>query len=217
MQYFSQYGQDHFLDKEVFKQRNYGIFVDIGAHDGLTYSNTAFFEKYRGWKGICIEPNPIVFNRLVNARPLSTNLNLCVGVKNTLVDFYKVEGYSEMLSGVKDNYDNKHLKRLEREINERGGGVELIKLKSMPLSLILKERGVSKVDYISIDVEGSEEEVLNSIDFKEVEIHAISIENNYSNASIHRIMDLKDYKLIRKLKCDEIYIKKRRKFFFLKF
>jgi hypothetical protein len=54
--------------KDVFqkiKDKENGVFVDIGAHDGETDSNSLFFENL-GWKGFCIEPNPEMFNKLQN-------------------------------------------------------------------------------------------------------------------------------------------------------
>jgi hypothetical protein len=54
--YFSQYKQDEFLDKVLFKKKQNGFFIEIGAHDGISFSNSFFFEKNRSWEGICIEP-----------------------------------------------------------------------------------------------------------------------------------------------------------------
>ena len=62
--YHSQDGQDLYLDKHVFKGLKNGIFVDIGANDGITINNTLFFEKVLGWNGLCIEPNDNYFNAL---------------------------------------------------------------------------------------------------------------------------------------------------------
>src|SRR5262249_22987803 len=62
--YKSQNMQDVFLDRWVFRGLEGGSFIDIGAHDGVTYSNSWFLEKKRGWRGVCIEPNPVVFKRL---------------------------------------------------------------------------------------------------------------------------------------------------------
>ena len=58
---YSQYEQDKFLDTCIFKGFKNGYFVDVGAHDGITFNNTYRFEKYYGWSGINIEPIPNVF------------------------------------------------------------------------------------------------------------------------------------------------------------
>src|SRR5260221_8881557 len=60
-----QFGQDEFLDRVVYRGLRAGYFVDVGAHDGEEYSGDAFFfERERGWQGLCIEANPAVFAQL---------------------------------------------------------------------------------------------------------------------------------------------------------
>jgi hypothetical protein len=61
--YYSQIRQDRYIDFFFSKKRN-GVFVDIGANDGVTLSNTYFLEKERHWTGICIEPIPSSFEKL---------------------------------------------------------------------------------------------------------------------------------------------------------
>ena len=63
-QYYSQFKQDQFLNEVLFNNKKNGFFIDIGAHDRVTISNTLFFEKHNEWKGICIEPNPKGFATL---------------------------------------------------------------------------------------------------------------------------------------------------------
>ena len=59
----SQLGQDKIVD-EYFRGKRHGVFVDIGAYDGLTFSNTLMLERERDWTGICIEPLPDIFAEL---------------------------------------------------------------------------------------------------------------------------------------------------------
>ena len=54
--FYSQCGQDRFLNDNIFKGFKNGTFVDVGAHDGRTFNNTLFFEQLHGWSGINIEP-----------------------------------------------------------------------------------------------------------------------------------------------------------------
>ena len=61
---YSQYGQDVYLINSIFPDRINGYFVDVGAYDGITLSNTFILEKHLGWSGICIEPNPEAFEKL---------------------------------------------------------------------------------------------------------------------------------------------------------
>src|SRR5205809_1665087 len=96
--YFSQYRQDEFIDKVVLNKKRNGFFVDIGAHDGINFSNSNFFEVNRAFKGLCIEPNPKVFSQLKKNRKCDV-LNVCIAATVGTVKFLAIEGYSEMLSG----------------------------------------------------------------------------------------------------------------------
>ena len=64
MNYYSQFGQDKYLNENFFHNKSNGTYVDIGAHDGITGSNTYFFDLL-GWEGICFEPLPEIYNQLV--------------------------------------------------------------------------------------------------------------------------------------------------------
>jgi FkbM family methyltransferase len=206
--YFSQYGQDRYLDKNVFKGRKGGVFVDVGANDGITYSNTYFMEKYRGWTGICIEPHPTAFLKLVQNRSCDS-LNIGISSKEAELEFLKVDGYAEMLSGLKSNYDAAHLNRIEEEILVNGGTKETILVACKRLEKILLQKKIQEVDYCSIDIEGGELEVLESLDLKAKQIKVFSIENNYFEDRLKKYMADYKYKLIKKIKCDEIYQVKR--------
>ena len=61
MRFFSQLGQDRYLLENFFRGKRGGVFVDIGAYDGQTFSNTLFFERSMAWTGLCIEPLPSAF------------------------------------------------------------------------------------------------------------------------------------------------------------
>ena len=61
MKSYSQYEQDIYILNNFFQNKKDGMFVDIGAHDGVTISNSLLFEKI-GWNGICVEPLPKIFD-----------------------------------------------------------------------------------------------------------------------------------------------------------
>lgn len=189
----------NFEDDELF-------YVDVGANDGLIVSNTAHFDLNLGWNGICIEPHPIAFSKLQKNRVNSKNINFCVSESETEVDFLVVHGYAEMLSGIKNYYHPDHLLRIDSEIEKHGGSKELVKVQSKPLKKIFDEYNVKKVDYLSIDTEGSELEILSSIDFEKVDIRIISTENS-SRKNIKDFLYNKGYNLLDIVCGDEIYCK----------
>ena len=185
-QYKSQYLQDILLDRWLFGGISGGNFVDIGAHDGVTYSNSFLFERLRGWRGVCVEPNPAVFAQLAANRQCTT-LNCCVSDIAGTVPFLKISGYAEMLSGIVEKYDPEHRQRVERELKEFGGTSEVIPIPARTLNDIAAECGFAEVTYLSIDTEGSELTILQSIDFKRLFVHAITVEYNFEHVKARMI------------------------------
>jgi FkbM family methyltransferase len=205
--YYSQCQQDQFLNEVVFGNRRKGFFIDIGAHDGKTLSNSLFFEESRGWDGICIEPNPNVFTRL-NAFRKSRNLNVCVGDSDQVVKFTQIEGYAEMLSGITASYDPDHSARIEREVASKGGrkteiDIQMLRLNSIP--------GIQNqhIDFMSIDTEGSEFRILSSINLKDLDLEAIVIENNNGDRQIADWLSNFGFVRFFKLAHDDVYVSSR--------
>ena len=204
MKYFSQYKQDEHVDS-ILKRKENGFFVDIGAHNGKTGSNSFFFEKYRNWSGICIEPGPNEFKTLANNRK-SININCCVSNYEGVSNFTYINGYSNMLSGLTENYDPKHLLRISRELRSFGGEQKEIKVPVRTLCSILEEHKAYEIDYCSIDTEGSEYEIIKDFDFSKFKIKILSIENNYEHKNIRDTLSKNGYNFHR-LKCDDIFVK----------
>jgi FkbM family methyltransferase len=198
--YYSQDNQDKFLNEKIFKGYKNGFFIDIGAHDGKSINNTLFFEENHNWRGINVEPIKEVFNKLVINRPNCININYAVCNEEGETDFLQNTGYTEMISGLKKTFNPKHYKRLEKENKKFGGKTQIIKVKTKKLSSICKEYNIKHVNYLSIDVEGAEFEVIKSIDFDNLFIDVIGFENNYENMSIPIINFLKKkkFKVIHK-------------------
>lgn len=213
LQYYSQFKQDWYLDNKVFNKKEGGTFIDIGANDGISLSNSYFFEKNRGWNGICIEPLPDTFQKLLSNRKC-TLVNACISPEEGFKDFLSISGSSEMLSGLIDKYDQRHIDRIEAEIEYNGGSKSIIKVPCFTLKSILEQNNIEIIDYCSIDTEGGEFEILESIDFNEIEIQAFTVENNYGDKNIKSLLKSKGYKFIHKEKCDEFYIKRKKRFLF---
>lgn len=203
--YFSQYGQDRYI-LEYFKNKTDGFFIDIGAFNGVTFSNTLKMENL-GWKGICIEPNPEMFKKVCSTRKCA-KYNVAIAENDSKRDFVQIKGHCAVLSGMKDDYHPDHIKRIEKELSKLGGSMETIKVETITFETLMTNfPDVKTIDYISIDTEGNEIKVLKSIDFSKYDIKALSIENDYNNAEIRELMKKSGYKCVIKLGCDEIYIK----------
>lgn len=157
---FSQEGEELYL-KEKFAKKE-GVYVDVGALHPFRFSNTAWAYA-RGWRGINIEPNVDQFHLFEVFRPDDINLNCGVGDKEGELTYYCFE--EPALNG------------FEIEAHKDVPIVEQRKVRIRRLSDILKEYNIEQIDFLDIDVEGFEMEVLKSIDFS-VNIECILLEQH---------------------------------------
>jgi FkbM family methyltransferase len=204
MHYYSQYQQDKFVDKVVLNKKHNGFFLDVGAYDGVIFSNSYFFEKVRNFNGVCIEPNPLVF-QLLKERRTSRNLNVCVGNKTGKVKFLCVRGYGAMLSCIYDEGNTKHLARVDETIKVNGGSKEIVEIELITFDEIFKN-GSHKIDFFTIDTEGFEFEILKMVDFKKYDVSVLAVEVN--NTAVVDFLNSQGYVAFYTLSCDIIFVKK---------
>jgi FkbM family methyltransferase len=204
--FFIQCGQDRWIT-EYFGGEGMrpGVFVDVGAHDGMTFSNTLLLEKKFGWTGIAVEPIPEVFERLRANRGCVT-VNGCVAGERGPSEFQIVTGYSEMLSGRVETYDPRHLKRIDRELETHGGERRTIAVECFRLNELLADNAIKHVDYLSIDTEGGELEILRSLDFQSLSLSIIGVENNYRDPRIPEFLVRRGYRF-HSIVGDEFYVR----------
>jgi FkbM family methyltransferase len=204
MKYFSQYKQDEFLNENFFKNKRNGIFVDIGAYDGIDGSNSYFFEKYLDWEGLCIEPIPSVFKKLIKNRNCFCE-QVAAWKENDIKKFKIIEGYSEMLSGLIDCYEGEHKKRIDSEIQSFNQKSIEIEIQCVDINALLSKYNLYNIDFLSIDVEGGEIEILKKIDFSKFKIKYISVENNYNNYQIKQVLEKANFTFVNRLIIDDVY------------
>ena len=204
----SQLGQDRVVDEYLHGKRN-GVFVDIGAYDGVTFSNTLMLERDRGWTGLCIEPLPDVFAQLRKNRGCIC-VQACMGNREEhAVEFLAVQSEAfraRMLSGVLTEYDPRHLARVDIEINEFGGSKAVIPVPMRHLHGLLHEHGIGNVDYLSIDTEGSELLILRSTILAAIGNPCITVENNYDDPYIDAVLTDQGYRLHTRIEWDRFYV-----------
>lgn len=204
--YYSQYNQDKILNEKFFKNKKNGVFLDIGAHDGITLSNTYFFESELNWNGICFEPIPSVFETLSKNRNCKL-IKGCGWYEDTKKIFRVVKGYSEMLSGILESYNPTHLNRIEQECGTYGSTYDDIEVDCFEINKILKENNIKKIDLISIDTEGSELEILKKIDYDYFDIDLILVEDNYGSRELDTFLKSKNYSLVERISIDKLFKK----------
>lgn len=154
---YSQDGEDMLLSSlfEDIGPRGKGFYIDIGAHHPFRFSNTAHFYEL-GWRGINIEPTPNAISLFEKHRPLDINLNIGIGEKHDTLKFYcfdepALNSFSKELS--EDRHNNTFYKI--QEIKE---------ISIYPLAEILDKhlKPNQHIDFMTIDVEGLDLEVLKS-------------------------------------------------------
>ena len=171
----SQYRQDLFALKELKIKKN-GFFVEFGATDGVSGSNTFLLEKEFGYKGILAEPNP------------KQRKNIKKNRKAIIVEECVWSKTGENLK-LTDNGDLSTLDLLKD--NKYSFTVKTISLTDM----LEKHSAPSRIDYLSIDTEGSEFDILSSHDFSKYNFSVITVEHNFTDQreKIHNLLSKNGY------------------------
>jgi FkbM family methyltransferase len=166
---------------KIFNKKN-GFFIELGANDGLFQSNTAFFEKEMEWHGILIEPSLKGYKQCKINRPNSICLNYAC-VSNDYKDDYIYGDFEDnnAMGSIAGN-------RLNRK--------NIVKVKAITLEKILNDHCDTNIDFLSLDTEGYELEILKGLNLNKYRPKFILIEvytKDYDN--IVNFLNLHNYKL----------------------
>lgn len=195
---YSQDGEDMILKAFYENKKGYkGFYVDVGAHHPVRYSNTYYFYK-KGWRGINIEPTPTAIKPFKILRSRDINLNVGVGAVRDNLTFYcfnepALNTFSEEVALSVEQKNNKY------KITQR------VKVEVLPLRDILDSylpTGV-KIDFMSIDVEGLDFEVLKSNDWDKYSPEYLLVEGHLEfedifSYDIYQYLKERNYKLVAK-------------------
>ncbi|XP_052283287.1 uncharacterized protein LOC127880097 [Dreissena polymorpha] len=195
---WSEYGQDKRVD-DLLKQRRDGFFVELGGFNGETSSNTLFFEKHRGWSGIFIEADPTSYGTMVTKDRKCFMLNSCVSNKLRAMDFTIADQYTSSNVSMTDE----HRKRIPNVESKA-----VITVQCYSFQDIMAALGRDHVDYFSLDVEGGEIQILESIDWPKITIDVFSIETFQFRNEIVAVMRSKGYETIGKFNFDDFFVKR---------
>jgi len=201
--YFSEAGQDMLVKDNFFKNHKSGFFVEIGAFDGIEGSNCYHFEKFMNWQGIAVEASPLQFKKLKKNRNCNL-INVAIGLENKKVEFYEVvEGFTQM-SGINNSNFQNSFERIKKNSNSK---INKINIECKTFEKLIPSDQI--IDLISIDIEGNEPDVLNSIDFDKYQIKVIIIENNTPKELSYLNFFLeKNFYYFDRVGMDEIYYNK---------
>ena len=208
--YYSQCEEDKFLNECYFKNKQNGVYIELGALDGVLYSNTKFFEETLNWTGILIEPHPERFKTLQLNRPNNFLFNDLVSCYTDELKFrYFIDTNLSAVSGVENTLSHHHFDTYFENNTFIHSLQNTILIKPKTLTEIIKSTNLQYIDFLSLDVEGHEYEVLQSWDFS-IPIELILIETlgvqPDKDELCRQILIKNGYKIITKYKHNEIFI-----------
>jgi len=197
----SQLGQDLWVLEQTGQKRG-GFFVEFGATDGILLSNTLLLETQFGWTGICAEPNPAFFEKLQRNRNCITSPDCIGGQTGRTVSFILADEYGGFAEFADSDTHS------DRRAAYREAG-KVIELETISLDAFLKKHDAPhRIDYLSIDTEGSEFEILEAFPFADWDIRLLTIEHNFTpiRAKIRKLMEEHGY-ICTEQKWDDWYAK----------
>lgn len=165
---YSQEGEDIIIENFLDYKTN-GFYVDIGAHHPFRFSNTYLFYK-KGWRGINVDATPGSMNLFKIFRPKDTNVEVAVSNNNQPLNYYLFD--EPALNSFSKDLSDERVKNTKYKIKE------MLKIKPNKLFEILYKHlpKSQKIDFMSIDVEGFEYEVLRSNDWNKYRPNYLIIE-----------------------------------------
>ena len=203
-QFVAQNGQDavmyySFLAGRLAGGRG-GFYVDAGANEPRELSNTYFLDKCLGWRGVCIEANPVLAG-LIAAERSCTVVNKCIAGSSsvTSLEFYLapwVNGYSS----------GGHIATDEEHRDPKGG--TLVTVACEPLSKILKDNGIAGADFLSIDIEGNEAGAMSTHDWAAHPFDIVLIEAGWATEELDMALhDAGLWKVTDIAYLDDLYVR----------
>ncbi len=181
---YSQTGEDLILNV-LFKGKNDGFYVDIGANDPKKINNTFLFYQ-RGWSGVNIEPNSRKIDLFKKKRKRDLNLNFGIGTSNGELDFYmfNADTLSTFSKEVADDYIKMGHKILDVK------KVEILSLKF----IFDKYLNGKNIDFLSVDTEGNDLDVLKSNDWVKYRpnfliVETLEYKEDYSAKKLNDLYD----------------------------
>lgn len=195
---YAQEGEDMVLQSFFEGKKNYkGFYVDIGAHHPHRFSNTAYFYKH-GWRGINVEPTPGAIKAFKTFRSRDINLNIGISSAKNQLTFYcfnepALNGFSKEISQERDQTSSRY--KIIKEL----------KVATLPLSAVLDQylpQGL-KIDFLTIDVEGLDLQVLQSNDWNKYMPEYILVEDridfkNLAESPVYDLLEKQGYQLVAK-------------------
>jgi FkbM family methyltransferase len=177
---------------DFFKRSPQGVFVEVGANHPVHENQTWFLEQ-QGWSGVLVEPNPNLFRLLCAQRPRSRAFHAAIGAPGQADEV-------DLLLGVDDLHST-----LAPMLGDPLSG-QKVRVKLRTLDSIMAEAGTAKIDFLSIDVEGMELQVLQGLDFKKHKPALILLEEHRRDYKKHFYLRSQGYRLVKRTGRNNWYV-----------
>ena len=204
----TQFGEDKYIIK-FFPENYIGKYLDVGCYHPTKHNNTSLMYK-RGWRGINIDLNSLSIDLFNYHRPNDINLNTGISSKESKKKVYFLDELN-----TQNTLDKNQLKFLQKHHNIKEKEITNKIIKTKKLMPILNKYKFYNIDFMNLDIEGHELEVLKSINFKKVNIKYMCVEMiNYNKKAIENgnkiklLLNKNKYLLIKKIGFNFIFKKK---------
>lgn len=190
-----------------------GYYVELGANDGISQSNTFFLEKRGKWHGLLIEPVPHLFFRCVKNRSVNNSFRCAAAVPNSFQEEFVRIRYADLMSRTMHIYsDNneitEHENLAKKYLKPNESIIEFGAVAKTLTSMLDECKAPTKIDFMSLDVEGSELAVLDGIDHNKYRFKYILIESRDKKATID-FLEKYGYELVKAIsKMDLLFASK---------
>jgi FkbM family methyltransferase len=187
VEWYGLFKEDEYAHQHFFHGLHNGTYLDLGAHDGVGQSNTKALSDSFGWRGILIDANPDLFKRLVANRPHDICVHSAVCAMPGKVHY--VLPKLDFVGGIWELMAPTFLKTWHPELADSPKG--LPEVTCLPLSSILGQLGARHINFFSLDVEGGELSVLQTLDFGRVTFDVIVVEaDSHDPVKNQNVVDL---------------------------
>jgi hypothetical protein len=199
----SQGGQDRFIYENLLSFPG-GVYFEAGALEGEHISNTYFFDRALGWTGILVEMQQHFIPTIRTKRPNAKIFPCGLGREDAKLLYLDAGDRSSLLRHI-DRRSVMHLEHHYRNIEPKPE-YRVLWIDVRPLMSVIEEAGVSHIDYFSLDVEGAEIEVLESVDFSRVTVDLFTVEDQDLQWLRHQaILEPQGYSFLGSIEGDGIF------------
>ena len=201
MSFYGQHGEDAYI-KTLFPDNYIGTCIEVGAYDGISLSNTYYFEQ-KGWKSLCIEPIPSSFNKCAQIR--KECYQCCISENDYADKEFTIFHLNDNLCAISSLEPDQRLIDSHKHLITQVSTC-MVKVRSLN-SLLAELNFPKKIDFISIDTENTELDVLKGIDFNIYDVKILVIENNYNEPFCEDYLKQFRYTKINRIAVNDFYIK----------